>query len=557
MAATIAEFLASIGFKVDEKGMKAALAKVAGFGAACSVAAGAAIAGIMRVAQSEVELVKKAEGLGVPIQKLEELGYVAEQTGASADAVATSLGSLKSKYPHIKDASVLLERAGRAMRGMSDQAARLYARRMGIDPALVPMLTRDVSALKGEFAAMYAVAGRDAQKAAEDSKAFMAELGKLRSMCDLLAKAVGGAFLGKIRGDVESLRRVVMENFGKIKRLFETIISLVLRVAGVVGAFVRRVVTWAAALVSWYDKLTDGQKRIVQGLALFLAAWKLLNAGFLATPLGAIIAGLAAIVALIDDYCTYMEGGTSYFNWGPYEESIQAVLEVLKKFWDVICAVGSAILSALVPALGVINEQCRWIFNTLVSLGKIFWQLFTGDIGGALESAKAMLADWAKSGRAILENFCAAISNFFSTLWAGITESFPDFAAWAEGAAKAIMDFFAPAIDWIKGKIRSMASILPEFLQKKLGLSGDTAAPEKQGAPAPAAPPVIPPGAALKPSPLQAHGAVSKNTSVKVDSKAEITVNGAQNPEQVAGKVAAVQGNVAADIARNTQGAVR
>lgn len=563
MAATIAEFLASIGFKVDEKGMKAALAKVAGFGAAVSVAAGAAIAGIMRVAQSEVELAKKAESLGVPIQKLEELGYVAEQTGASADAVAASLGSLKSKYPHIKDTSVLLERAGRAMRGMSDQAARLYAKRMGIDPALVPMLTRDVSELKGEFAAMYAVAGRDAQKAAEDSKAFMAELGKLRSMCDLLAKAVGGAFLGKIRGDIESLRRVVMENFGKIKRLFETIIGLVLRVrvAGVVGAFVRRVVTWAASLVSWYDKLDDGQKRIVQGLALFLAAWKLLNAGFLATPLGAIIAGLAAIVALIDDYCTYMEGGTSYFNWGPYEESIQAVLNVLKQFWDVICAVGSAILSALVPALGVINEQCRWIFNTLVSLGKIFWQLFTGDIGGALESARAMLADWAKSGRAILENFCTAISNFFSTLWAGITESFPDFAAWAEGAAKAIMDFFAPAIDWIKGKIKSMASILPEFLQKKLGLSGGDAAPGKQGAPAPAAPPAIPPqipgGPALKPSPLQAHGAVNKNTSVKVDSKAEITVNGAQNPEQVAGKVAAVQGNVAADIARNTQGAVR
>lgn len=559
MAATIAEFLASIGFKVDEKGMKAALAKVAGFGAACSVAAGAAIAGIMRVAQGEVELAKKAESLGVPIAKLEELGYVAEQTGASADAVAASLGSLKSKYPHIKDTSVLLERAGRAMRGMSDQAARLYAKRMGIDPALVPMLTRDVGELKSEFAAMHAVAGRDAQKAAEDSKAFMAELGKLRSMCDLLAKAVGGAFLGKIRGDVEALRRVVMENFGKIKRLFETVIGLVLRVAGVVGAFVRRVVTWAAALVSWYDKLDDGQKRIVQGLALFLAAWKLLNAGFLATPLGLIVAGLAAIVALIDDYCTYMEGGESYIDWGPKAEGIAKCLAVLKKFWDVICAVGSAILSALVPALGVINEQCRWIFNTLVSLSKIFWQLFTGDIGGALESARAMLADWAKSGRAILENFCAAISNFFSTLWAGITESFPDFAAWAQGAAKAIMDFFAPAIDWIKGKIKSMASILPEFIQKKLGLSGGTAAQEKQGAAAapPAIPPQIPGGAALKPSPLQAHGAVNKNTSVKVDSKAEITVNGAQNPEQVAGKVAAAQGNVAADIARNTQGAVR
>ena len=543
MAATIAEFLASVGFKVDEKGMKSALTKVAGFGAAVSAAAGAAIAGIMRVAQGEVELARKAESLGVPIKKLEELGYVAEQSGASAESVAAALGSLKDKYPRIKDASVLLERVGRAMRGMSDQAARLYAKRMGIDPALVPMLTRDVGALKDEYAAMYAVAGRDAQQAAEDSKALMAELGKLKTMSALLAKAVGGAFIGKIRGDIEALRRAVMENFGKIKRLFEGVIAIVLRIAGVVGAFVRRVVTWAATLVAWYDKLDEGQKTIVRGLALFLAAWRLLNAGFLATPLGMIVAGLAGIVALIDDYCTYMEGGESFFDWGPYAESIEVVLGVLKKLWDIICAVGPAVLSAIVPALGVLNEQCRWFINTLVSLGKIFWKLLSGDIGGALESARAMLADWTRSGQAIFTNFCTAISNFFSTLWAKIAEAFPDVAAWAEGAAKAIKDFFAPAVDWIKDKLKSMASILPKFAQRKLGLAGGETGP--------------PSGPALTPTPMQAQAAVNKNQEIKVESKAEITVNGAQSPEQVAGKVAAAQNSHAADLARNTQGAVR
>lgn len=34
MAVTIAEFLASVGFKADEGSLKSALAKVAGFGAA-------------------------------------------------------------------------------------------------------------------------------------------------------------------------------------------------------------------------------------------------------------------------------------------------------------------------------------------------------------------------------------------------------------------------------------------------------------------------------------------------------------------------------------------
>lgn len=544
MAATIAEFLASIGFKVDEKGMKAALTKVAGFGAAVSVAAGAAIAGIMRVAQSEVALAKQAEGLGVPIRKLEELNYVAEQTGAGAESVAAALGSLKDKYPHIKDASVLLERVGRAMRGMSEQAARLYARRMGIDPALVPMLTRDVSALKDEYAAMYAVAGRDAQKAAEDSKAFMAELGKLRTMSELLAKAVGGAFLGKIRGDIEALRRVVMENFGKIKRLFESVIAIVLRIAGVVGAFVRRVVTWASALIGWYDKLDDGQKRLVQGLALFLAAWKLLNAGFLATPLGAIVTALTTIVGLVDDYCTYMEGGISYLDWGPWEETIEAVRK----------AIGDAI-AAVMEFLRE-NERLFTVLGTGIGIAlalKGAFMAVQGVIGGVSMAFRVLWGILKANPLGIIITLAALvieywepIKEFFGHLWDGFAESFPNVAAWAEGAANAIRDFFAPAVDWIKDKIKSMASILPDFIQKKLGLGGE-----------PAAAPAVPEGPALTPSPMQAQTAVNQNKTVKVESKTDITVNGAQNPEQVAGKVAAAQNGAAADIARNTQGAVR
>lgn len=544
MATTIAEFLASVGFKTDEKSMKAALTKVAGFGAAISVAAGAAIAGIMRVAEGEVALAKQADSLGVPIRKLEELGYVAEQTGASAEDVAAALGSLKDKYPHVKDASVLLERVGRAMRGMSEQAARLYAKRMGIDPALVPMLTRDVSALKDEYAAMYAVAGRDAQKAAEDSKAFMAELGKLRTMSALLAKAVGGAFLGKIRGDIEALRRVVLENFSKIKRLFESVIAVVLRIAGVVGAFVRRIVTWASALIGWYDKLDDGQKRIIQGLALFLAAWKLLNAGFLATPLGMIVGALATIVGLIDDYCTYMEGGESYFDWGPWEETIEAVR---KAIGDAIAAVmdfcreNEGLFTALGTGIGIAMSlkgafmAVQGVLGGVSAAFKVLWGILKANPLGIIITLAALVIE-----------YWEPIKEFFGHLWDGFAEKFPDVAKWAEGAAKAIKDFFAPAVDWIKDKIKSMASILPGFIQKKLGLTGE-----------PAAPPSVPEGPALKPSPMQAQTAVNQNKTVKVESKTDITVNGAQNPEQVAGKVAAAQNGAAADIARNTQGAVR
>lgn len=532
MAVTIAEFLASVGFKADEGSLKSALAKVAGFGAAVSLAAGAAFAGIMRVAESEVVLARQAKSLGVPIRNLEELGYVAEQTGASSEAVAAALGGLKDKYPYIKDTSALLERVGERMRGMNDQAARLYARRMGIDPALVPMLTRDVTALKDEFSAMYDVAGRDARAAAENSKAFLAELGKLKTMSGLLVKAVGGAFLGKLRGDIEHLRRVVMENFAKIKRIFETVIEVVLRVGGVVGAFVRRVVTWAAALVSWYDKLGDGQKKIVQGLALFLAAWKLLNAGFLATPLGMVVAGLTAIVALIDDYLTYMEGGESYFDWGPWEKSIEGVRTTINNAIDSVTTffrehekliTGFAQGIAIVMGLKGVMMLLKGVVGGVGMAFRVLFGLVKANPLGLIITAATMI--W--------EN------------WDLIREKFPDFAAWAEKAAAAITNFFAPALDWLKEKLSGMTDWLPDFVKEKLGLAVN----------ANITPP--PDGPALTPQPMPAMAAGHKSSEVKVESKTEITVNGAQNPEQVANRVAGAQDHAAADLARHTQGAVR
>ena len=103
-------------------------------------------------------------------------------------------------------------KASRAYSGnlMSRQARELYASRMGIDPELIPALTGDVAALKEEFRAMYAVAGGDARQAGEASKAFLAELSKLKTLAGLLARSVAAAFIGKIRKDIESLRKVIM-----------------------------------------------------------------------------------------------------------------------------------------------------------------------------------------------------------------------------------------------------------------------------------------------------------------------------------------------------------
>lgn len=550
--ASIAEFMASVGFAVDEQSMSGALAKVAGFGAAVAAAAGLAIAGVMRIAEGQVQLAKTADKLGLSIERMEELGYVAEQTGASAEAVASSLAALKEKNPYIKDAGKALEQVGQRMAGMSEQARKLYASRMGIDPALIPMLTQDVSALKGEFAAMYAVAGTDARKAAQDSKAFLSEIGKLKTLSAMLAKAVGLAFVGEIRRDVENLRRVIMENFDKIRRIFEAIIGVVLRVAGVIGAFVTRMVKWGAALVGWYDKLSDGNKKLILGATALLAAWKLLNIGFLATPLGVVVAGLAGIVALVDDYLTYMEGGESYFDWGPWADSVEAVRAAISQTIDTVAgfisrneqlftaiARGVGIALALKGGLLVITG----VMGGVATAVKVLWGLLRANPLGLIITAASLIIE-----------YWEPIKNFFATLWDGIAEKFPNFAAWAEGAAKAIMNFIAPAVDWIKGKLDSLLGLLPDAIKTKLGIGVKTDSATKPS-PLNTAPPT---GPMLTPSHAQAaqidH---SRQQNIKLETKTEINVNGVQDPATVGQKVLDGQKGATADTVRHMKGSTR
>lgn len=553
---SLAEFLAEVGFKVDKESLKSALAQVATFGAAVSTAAAGAIAGILRIAQSEAQLADDAQKLSVPAEKLEELRFVAEQTGVSTEALASSLEGLKNANPKIKDASVLLEKAGRAMRGMSDAAAKAYAAKLGIDPALIPMLRDDVSSLGKDFREMYAASGRNAARAAADGKALMQEFGRLKSLFELLTKSVAGAFIGKIRGSVELFRKTVMENFQKIKSVIEIIIGVVLRLGNTIAAFVYRVISFASGIIGWFDKLNATQKKVVVGIGLILAAWKGLNAGFLATPFGMLVAALTALFVLVDDYLTWAEGGKSYLDWSEHAATIEKMVAILKVLWKVVCSIGSGLAAAIEPAIGVFKTMFSTVGNIIGGIGDLIYNLFTGNLAGALDAAKGLWKSYSDGVIAIFYGLCDTIAAFFSGLWESVTASFPDFGAWASTAAASIKNIFGSALSWVKDKLRSLVSFMPDWVQKKLGM-GEVA---KDDAPPPmpaTALRPLPTGPALIPSPLSAEGAVTKTSEVKVDSKTQITVNGAQNPEAVAGKVAQAQNHNAADIARHTQGAVR
>lgn len=610
---TIAEFLASVGFTADEASLKSTLGRVAAFGASISVLAGGIFASLVGVAKAEVEVAAQADKLGMTTERLEEMRFMAEQTGSDADKLTAALENIAAKTPHIRNTADAFDLVSRNMQGMSEVQRKLYAQKLGIDYSLIPMMTDDVSALREEFQAMYAVAGTDAKAAAEASKGFLDEIGKLKTIAGMLAKSVSLSFLGGVRNSVEIMRRAVMENFAKIQRVLQVIIGFVMRMAGVISALVYRIIHWASALVGWFDSLSDEQQKLVIGAGLLLAAWRMLNLSFLATPLGILVAGLAAIVALVDDYLTYMEGGESYFDWGPWAASIEQCLSVLKAVWNIVYALGAAIISALGPAFDVVLEELGLLWRTIGNIGRYLYQVFTGDFSGALDTAKTLFEDWSETGRRIVSLLCDAITNFFSRLWAGITEDFPDFAEWAEGAGDSIRNAFGNAVSWVKNKLKSLVDFLPDFVLEELGWKKpeeekdegeretrtpeerserhnqpETAAQKSKGTekpgrrPAPDLPvwmqeerkpspsrelpdwmkttrePYVPDLArpVLLPTPARQADMGMDRRSVKLDVKTDINVNGVDNPAETAQRVAAQQDHVNADLVRHTKGAV-
>ena len=187
MAVAGEQILTRLGFEVDGISLKSSLEKAAAFGSALRRAFADASAAFVGVAKGEAEVAAQADALGVSVERFAEWRFIAEQTGASSDALGASLKAMLANNPGLSDAASELERAGGAMREMGDAQREAYARGLGIDPSLIPMLTRDVSGLRDMFRSLYATAGTDAAKAAEDGKGFLDGMARLAALICRLA----------------------------------------------------------------------------------------------------------------------------------------------------------------------------------------------------------------------------------------------------------------------------------------------------------------------------------------------------------------------------------
>ena len=515
MAVAGEQILTRLGFEVDGISLKSSLEKAAAFGSALRRAFADASAAFVGVAKGEAEVAAQADALGVSVERFAEWRFIAEQTGASSDALGASLKAMLANNPGLSDAASELERAGGAMREMGDAQREAYARGLGIDPSLIPMLTRDVSGLRDMFRSLYATAGTDAAKAAEDGKGFLDGMARLAGLCDLLAKTVALSLLGTARSGIEALGDAFVAHFDDIRRVLELVVALASAAAPVIGAALGLLVSWGGQLAGLLGTLdADLVAGIGKGIAAFMAlrgavgaaiigfanlkeAWALLTAAFSANPyLLAIGAAVTLAVVVMDNW-----GAVKAFLlgvWDAVASGVRAAVDAVASAFDnavnFVTGAGSAIAGAVGPAVSsamdfagavvsgaadllasafggaadvvsglfsgmgaALGIALQGIMDGFRLLGGLAAAIFSGDLSGALDAGIGLFRNFGETALGVFPALGEGILGGLSSLWGRVTEAFPDFGAWASGVAESVDSAFSGAAEAVAPAVSGLA----------------------------------------------------------------------------------------------------
>ena len=119
-----------------------------------------------------------------------------------------------------------------------------------------------------------------------------------------------GQYLGKdfknAEQAMEEFNNYLVEKLPVVTEKIAKYISWVVRLAKVAIQFIKDM---KERLQNIFDKMPSGFKTAALAATAFLGALKM-------GPLGLFIAGITALLLLLDDYYTYQRGGKSAFDWG-------------------------------------------------------------------------------------------------------------------------------------------------------------------------------------------------------------------------------------------------
>lgn len=298
---------------------------------------------------------------------------------------------------------------GKAITGISESFEDIGYQFHIIAPAINKALV-----LRNEMLKAYAATGMNMTEVVQNSVKLNMSISKTKFILEAIYKSVGSRFFTLMTKQSDQFREAIYKNLPKIQNGLEKFVKFLFKAFEAVTELGTRAWSILGRVYDFFvmlDEKTNGWSTIILSV---IAAWKLLNLEFLATPLGMIIAGLIGILALFDDFETWKEGGKSLFDWSSFVPVINSVKTALSSIWQVM------------QDLGVV----------IARVASAFAQLFTGNFRGFFDGLKGLVGDLIK----MFEDLWSHIKNLFSVAGA--------LGTWAQGLAhgnigSAVSNFFS------------------------------------------------------------------------------------------------------------------
>ncbi|HFI6298680.1 TPA: lytic transglycosylase catalytic [Escherichia coli] len=431
-AETIKDFLVSLGFSVDDAGAKkfgsvlaGTTANVIKMGLAVEGAALSVVAFTAKIASGLDNLYWASQRTGATVQGIQSIGYAVSQVGGSVDAARSSLESLsrfirnnpgaegflnrlgvqtRDASGNMRDMAAIFTGVGQKLSSMPYYRANQYAQMLGIDENTLMAMRRDVGGFSGQYSAMAKAIGFNADQAALSSNRFMTSLKSLGEMAGMARDKIGSNLADGLAGQIDNLRKKIIENFPKIEVTITKVIKGILWLGEIVGRVAFRIVDGVGDIIEWWGKLDAETKTLIEVIGGLVVAMRILNSTFWMSPIGLITGLIVALGLLWEDYKTWKEGGNSLIDWEKWQPAIDKAKDAITWLRDHLLELKDGV-GGWQNALEILGTFIAgvWVSKVLGAFGKIsglpvppwlkLWALYAGYIVSDREN----IADSAKS----------------------------------------------------------------------------------------------------------------------------------------------------------------
>ncbi|EOT9334834.1 lytic transglycosylase catalytic [Escherichia coli] len=431
-AETIKDFLVSLGFSVDDAGAKkfgsvlaGTTANVIKMGLAVEGTALSVVTLTAKIASGLDNLYWASQRTGATVQGIQSIGYAVSQVGGSVDAARSSLENLsrfirnnpgaegflnrlgvqtRDASGNMRDMAAIFTGVGQKLSGMPYYRANQYAQMLGIDENTLMAMRRGVGQFSAQYSEMVKAIGFNADQAALSSNRFMTSLKSLGEMAGMARDKIGSNLADGLAGQIDNLRKKIIENFPKIEVTITKVIKGILWLGEIVGRVAFRIVDGVGDIIEWWGKLDAETKTLIEVIGGLVVAMRILNSTFWMSPIG-LITGLSVALGLLwEDYKTWKEGGNSLIDWEKWQPAIDKAKDAITWLRDHLLELKDGV-GGWQNALEILGTFIAgvWVSRVLGAFGKIsglpippwlkLWALYAGYIVSDREN----IADSAKS----------------------------------------------------------------------------------------------------------------------------------------------------------------